>query len=49
MTLAVVAKKDIDWAAVMELNLSYCAGETILIIIYTHYGNLIPVPYQQPS
>ena len=27
--------------AVKELSLSYYFGETILIIMYTHYGNLI--------
>ena len=29
------------WVAVKELNLSYYIGETLLFIIYTHYGNLI--------
>ena len=29
------------WVAVKELNLSYYSGDTILIAIYTHYGNLI--------
>ena len=29
-----------DWAAVNELNLSYCIGETLLFTIYTRYGNL---------
>ena len=29
----------INWVAVKELNLGYYIGETILIPIYTHYGN----------
>ena len=29
------------WVAVKEINLSYYVGGTILITIYTHYGNLI--------
>ena len=28
-------------AAVKELKLSYYIGETLLLTIYTHYGNLI--------
>ena len=28
------------WVGVKELNLSYYIGGTILITIYTHYGNL---------
>ena len=28
------------WVAVKELNLSYYIGGTILITIYTHYGNI---------
>ena len=32
-------KNSLYWAAVKELNLSCYIGETILIIIYTHYGN----------
>ena len=31
----------IIWVAVKELNLSYYIGETLLFIMYTHYGNLI--------
>ena len=31
----------IAWVAVKELKLSYHIGETLLFIIYTHYGNLI--------
>ena len=34
-------KDTIDWVAVKELNLSYYIGGTILITIYTHYGNFI--------
>ena len=30
-----------DWVAVKELNLSYYIGETLLLTMYTHYGNLI--------
>ena len=30
-----------SWVAVKELNLSYYIGGTILITIYTHYGNFI--------
>ena len=37
------------WVAVKELKLSYHIGETLLFTIYTHYGNLISVPQQQPS
>ena len=37
------------WVAVEELKLSYYIGETLLFTLYTHYGNLISVPYQQPS
>ena len=29
------------WVAVKDLKLSYYIGETILITIYTHYGNFI--------
>ena len=29
------------WAAVKELKLSSYIGETLLLTIYTHYGNLI--------
>ena len=29
------------WVAVKELKLSYHIGETLLVTIYTHYGNLI--------
>ena len=29
------------WVAVKELKLSYYIGETLLLTIYTHYGNLI--------
>ena len=29
------------WVAVKELNLSYYIGETLLLTIYTRYGNLI--------
>ena len=29
------------WVAVKELHLSYHIGETLLLIIYTHYGTLI--------
>ena len=29
-----------NWVAVKELKLSYYTGETLLFIIYTHYGNL---------
>ena len=29
------------WVAVKELNLSYHFWDTLLITIYTHYGNLI--------
>ena len=32
-----------DWAAVEELDLSLYIGETMLITIYTHYGDLIEV------
>ena len=32
------------WVAVKELKLSYYIGETLLLTIYTHYGNLISVP-----
>ena len=39
----------LNWVAVKELKLSYYIGETLLFTIYTHYGNLIKVPYQQPS
>ena len=40
------------WAALKELSLSRYIGETILVTVYTHYANLIQVPYkkeQQPS
>ena len=30
-----------DWVAVKELKLSYYIGETLLLTIYTHYGNFI--------
>ena len=36
------------WVAVKELKLSYYIGETLLFTMYTHYGNLISVPEQQP-
>ena len=29
-----------DWVAVKEFCLSYSVVETLLIIVYTHYGNL---------
>ena len=29
------------WVAVKELKLSYYVGETLLIPVYTQYGNLI--------
>ena len=29
------------WVAVKELKLSYSIGETLLLTIYTHYGNLV--------
>ena len=29
------------WVAVKELKLSYYIGETLLLRLYTHYGNLI--------
>ena len=29
------------WVAVKELTLSYYIGETLLLTLYTHYGNLI--------
>ena len=32
------------WVAVKEFTLSYYIVGTILITIYTHYGNLIQVP-----
>ena len=31
----------VDWVAVKELNLGYYIGGTILLTIYTHYGNSI--------
>ena len=31
----------LDWVAVKELSLRYNIGETILINMYTHNGNLI--------
>ena len=31
----------ISWVAVKELNSSYYDGETLLITVYTHYGNLV--------
>ena len=37
---SVLALKN-SWVAVKELNLRYYIGETLLITIYTHYGNLI--------
>ena len=33
---------------VRELNLSFYIGETLLFTTYTHSGNLICVPSQQP-
>ena len=37
------------WAAVKELNLSYCIGKTILFTVHhTQYGNLIQISQQQP-
>ena len=30
-----------SWVAVKELKLSDYIGETLLITLYTHYGNLI--------
>ena len=30
-----------NWVAVQEPNVSYYIGGTLLITIYTHYGNLI--------
>ena len=32
---------DQNWVAVKELNISYYVGETILLTIYSPYGNLI--------
>ena len=39
--LALVICTLVYWVAVKELKLSYYIGGTILIAIYTHYGNLI--------
>ena len=37
------------WAAVEELNLSYCIGETLLFAFHhTHYGASVQVSEQQP-
>ena len=33
--------QELYWVAVKELKLSYYIGETLLLTIYTHYGNLI--------
>ena len=38
-----------NWLAVKKLNLSYYVGETLLVIICTHYGYLIQVPYSNPG
>ena len=32
---------ELVWVAVKELKLSHYFGETLLVTIYTHYGNLI--------
>ena len=41
------------WVAVTELNLCYYSGETLIFTIYiykyTHDGNVIQIPEQQPS
>ena len=42
-------RQSFDWVAVKDLNLSYYVEEALLFTIYTHYGNLIQVPEQQPN
>ena len=37
---AVKLSPRIDWVAVKELNSNYYIGETLLLTVYTHYGNL---------
>ena len=37
------------WLAVQELKLSYHNSDTMLYTIWPYYGNLISVPWQQPS
>ena len=39
----------ICWVAVKELKISYHNKETQLFTMYTSYGNLASIPYQQPS
>ena len=33
-------RSQLVWVAVKALKFSYCIGETILITMYNHYGNL---------
>ena len=42
-------KEPLNWAAVKELSLSYHNPKTMLFTIYTSYGNLNEIPWQQPS
>ena len=37
--VAVLAEQTFFWVAVMELEITYSIGETILVAMYSHYGN----------